>query len=116
MDGLTADPARNIVIATVNEDLNSSLYTIDPLAGTGGIQHYAYNEPLPHNGGTDAISIVGGQIVVSASAPGTIGKPAPQPAYPAAYTVTLRRSHVAAVAPVFFDEEQATVANTGPPA
>jgi hypothetical protein len=114
VDGLTADPARNIVIATVNEDLNSSLYTIEATPRTAAVQHYTYNKPLPHNGGTDAISIVGGQIVVSASAPGTIGKPAPQPAYPAAYTVTLRRSHVAAVAPVFFDEAQATVANTGP--
>jgi hypothetical protein len=96
VDGLTADPARNIVIATVNEDLNSSLYTIEATPRTAAVQHYTYNKPLPHNGGTDAISIVGGQIVVSASAPGTIGKPAPQPTYPAAYTVTLRRSHVAA--------------------
>ena len=59
-DGLTADPALGKLIATVNEDANSSLYTIDPLARTGGIQHYAYNEPLPHNGGTDAITIYRG--------------------------------------------------------
>ncbi len=78
-DGLTADPVLGKLIATVNEDANSSLYTIDPLARTGGIQHYAYNEPLPHNGGTDAITIVAGQIFISASAPGTTGAPAPQP-------------------------------------
>ena len=75
-DGLTADPVLRRVIATVNEDANSSLYTIDPVARTGGIQHYAYNEPLPHNGGTDAISIFEGQIFISASAPGTTGAPA----------------------------------------
>ncbi len=32
-DGLTADPGTGKVIATVNEDANSSLYTIDPDAG-----------------------------------------------------------------------------------
>jgi hypothetical protein len=28
--GLTANPARGLVIATVNEDANSSIYTIAP--------------------------------------------------------------------------------------
>jgi len=62
-DGLTADPATRTIIATVNEDANSSLYTITP---GGGVQHYAYNEPLPHNGGTDAISVQDGRIYISA--------------------------------------------------
>jgi hypothetical protein len=113
-DGLTADPVLRRLIATVNEDANSSLYTIDPLARTGGIQHYAYNRPLPHNGGIDAISIIGGQILISASAPGTIGAPAPQPAYPAVYSVVLGANHVATVTPLFRDEARATVANIGP--
>ena len=113
-DGLTADPVLRRLIATVNEDANSSLYTIDPLARTGGIQHYAYNRPLPHNGGTDAISIVGGQILISASAPGTAGAPAPQPTYPAVYSVVLGANHVATVTPLFRDEARATVANIGP--
>ena len=116
-DGLTADPARGAVIATVNEDGNSSLYTIDPAAKASagsGIQHYTYNRPLPHNGGTDAITIYRGHIFVSASAPGTTGAPAPQPAYPAVYAVTLGSSHVAAVTPLFGDEARATVANIGP--
>ena len=30
VDGLTADPELGVLIATVNEDANSSLYTIDP--------------------------------------------------------------------------------------
>jgi hypothetical protein len=113
-DGLTADPVLGKLIATVNEDANSSLYTIDPVARTGGIQHYAYNKPLPHNGGTDAITIYRGQIFISASAPGTTGAPAPQPTYPAVYSVVLGSNHVATVTPLFGDEARATVANIGP--
>ena len=67
-DGLTADPMTGKVIATINEDANSSLDTIT--VATGRLQHYRYSEPLPHNGGTDAISIYHGQILISASAPG----------------------------------------------
>ena len=47
-DGLTADPAAGVVIATVNEDANSSLYTIAPSSpASSAVQHYNYNEPLP---------------------------------------------------------------------
>ena len=114
-DGLTADPRTGKVIATVNEDANSSLYTIDPDAGRGGqVQHYSYNEPLPHKGGTDAISVYQGQLLISASAPGTTGAAAPNAAYPAVYDVSLnKRTHVATVRPLFSDEAQATVANSG---
>ena len=86
-DGLTADPSTGRVIATVNEDAHSSLYTIDPTRGT--IAHYHYSEPLPSFGGTDAISIYRGMVLISASAPGTAGLPAPQPSYPAVYQVRL---------------------------
>ncbi len=114
-DGLTADPGGRLVIATVNEDANSSIYTIKPGAPARvQIQHYQYNEPLPHAGGTDAISIYHGRVLVSASAPGTTGKPAPQPTYPAVYSVRFSRAtHVATVSPVFYDEARATVANVG---
>jgi hypothetical protein len=114
-DGLTADPARHFVIATVNEDANSSIYTITPRAPRGAqIRHYRYNvHPLPHNGGTDAISIYHGLMLISASAPGTAGAAAPQPTYPAAYSVTFDpATRVATVTPVFFDEAPARVANT----
>jgi hypothetical protein len=116
VDGLTADPAIGGLIATVNEDANSSLYTI--AAGANGavnILHYTYNQPLPHNGGTDAISIDKGRILVSASAPGTTGTlAAPQPTFPAVYTVTLDpTTSTATVSPLFYDEDTATVANTG---
>jgi hypothetical protein len=113
VDGLTGDPFLGKVIATVNEDGNSSLYTISP---GGHITHYAYNVPLPHNGGTDAISIFRGRILVAASAPGTTGAPAPQPTYPAVYVVTLQpQTRVAWVHPLFFDEATATAVN-GPDA
>jgi hypothetical protein len=110
-DGLTADPATGLVVATVNEDLNSSLFTIDP--STGQVVHYAYNKnPLPHNGGTDAIEFYDGLMLISASAPGTIGAPAPRPNYPAVYSVTLNQANrVAYVQALFYDESDATAAN-----
>jgi hypothetical protein len=112
-DGLTADPVTGRLIATVNEDAKSSVYLIDPVAG-GAAVHYQYNKPLPHKGGTDAISIYGGQVIVSASAPGTTGAAAPSGAYPAAYVVVFdSATHVAKVHPLFSDEAPATVANTG---
>jgi hypothetical protein len=115
-DGVTADPAIGGIIATVNEDANSSLYTITPGPGGVGVVHqYAYSEPLPHNGGTDAISVLGRQILISASAPGATGTlPAPQPTFPAVYSVTLDPATlIANVTPYFFDEDPAAVANVG---
>lgn len=99
----------------VNEDAHSSIYTITPGASPARqVRHYRYNIPLPHNGGTDAISIWDGRILLSASAPGTSGKPVPQPSYPAAYSVTFDQATlVATVRPLFYDEAEATVANTG---
>lgn len=111
-DGLTADPLTGKVIATVNEDLNSSLYLITPRRGTAPA-HYAYSEALPHNGGTDAISVDRGMILISASSPGTVGASAPQATYPAVYRVRLNAAtDVATIQPLFFDEATATVANT----
>jgi len=114
-DGVTADPARHRVIATVNEDANSSVYTIDPWAAPARqVYHYAYSAPLPSKGGTDAISIFHGMVLVSASAPGTTGAAAPQPGYPAVYQLTFQpRRLIAAIRPLFYDEARATVANSG---
>lgn len=116
-DGVTADPRTGQVIATVNEDADSSLYLIDPAASPSmQVQHYRYDQPLPHNGGTDAISVYGSEILISASAPGTSGAAAPQPNYPAVYEVDLdSRTRVASIEPLFYDEDQATVANLGAP-
>jgi hypothetical protein len=114
-DGVTADTAARTLIATVNEDAHSSIYTITPSAPRGHqVVHYRYNEPLPHFGGTDAISIYHHLVLVSASAPGTTGTAAPQPTYPAAYVVAFdRHTRVATVHALFYDEATARVANVG---
>ena len=113
-DGITADPVLGKVVATVNEDAHSSLYAIT--VPTGSLEHYAYNEPLPSKGGTDAISIYHGEILISASAPGTTGKAAPQAAYPAVYVATLNPgTAVATVRPLYYDESEALTVN-GPDA
>jgi hypothetical protein len=113
-DGLTADPQIGQVIATVNEDAKSSLYLINPFASR--VVHYHYNKPLPSKGGTDAISIYHGMILISGSAPGTTGAPAPQPSYPAVYRAVLNPlTSIATVRPLFFDEAK-TIANTNSPA
>jgi hypothetical protein len=71
VDGLTDGPEAGFLIATVTADGGSSLYTIRPWApGPAAVTHYTYDEPpLPHGGGTDAISIYEGRILISASAP-----------------------------------------------
>ena len=104
-DGMIADPQRDRLIVTVNEDGNSSLYTIDPQAPSGGSeQHFVYwPSPLTHGGGTDALSIYDGQILVSASAPtGANG--------PAVYDVFLFLG-LAVALPVFNDNALAQLAN-----
>jgi hypothetical protein len=109
-DGLTADPAIGKVLATINEDANSSMDAIT--VATGTVQHFRYSEPLPHKGGTDAISIYRGQILVSASAPGTTGKAAPQANYPAIYVTTLHpKTGIAQVRPLYYDEATARAVN-----
>ena len=104
IDGMGADAAGNRVFATVNEDSNSSLYILS--AGT--VTHYAYTQsPLPQKGGTDAVSVYNGKILISASAPGTGGK-APAAA-PAVFVVTLNAAtRTAAVTPFFADNATAT--------
>ena len=103
------------LIATVNEDANSSVYLINPVAGAAPVD-YRYSEPLPSKGGTDAISVFRGMILISASAPGTTGVAAPQATYPAVYRVAFdAETHVAHVFPLFFDEAEATVANVESP-
>lgn len=109
-DGLTADPQAGKVIATVNEDANSSVYTINGF--NGRVTHYHYNKALPHKGGTDAISVYHGLVLISASAPGTTGGTAPSASFPAVYVVGFdARTKVAHVSPLFYDEALAKQAN-----
>jgi hypothetical protein len=107
IDGMGADAATGQVIVTVNEDSKSSLYTVSG----GTVTHYAYTPPsLPNLGGTDAVSVLNGKILISASAPGTSGK-APASA-PAVFVVTLNPgAKTAAVAPFFADNATATGVN-----
>jgi hypothetical protein len=107
IDGMGADPATGQVFASVNEDSKSSL---DVVSG-GTVAHYTYTQsPLPHKGGTDAISVYNGKIMISASAPGTSGK-APANA-PAVYVVTLNSgAKTAAVIPFFAVNATATAVN-----
>jgi hypothetical protein len=110
VDGLGTDAGSGQVIATVNEDGNSSLYAISPASASA--THYTYSEKLPHLGGTDSVTSYGGRLLISASAPGTSGK---QPASaPAVYAVTLKGT-TARVSPYFADNATATVVN-GPKA
>jgi hypothetical protein len=103
-DGLTAHPARHQILATVNEDGNSSLYTLP--AGGGAAVHYSYDaSPLPHGGGTDSITIYHGRIFVAASAPASGG--------PALYEITLAHGVAHLAAAPFYDSSSATVANSG---
>jgi hypothetical protein len=106
-DGLGADPATDRLIATVNEDGNSSVYLIDPTAGSTPV-HYHYSGKLPHGGGTDAIAVHNGTVLITASAPDSKVKAAP-----AVYGVTFdSATHVATLHAVFTDEAKASVANT----
>jgi hypothetical protein len=107
IDGMGADSAAGQVIVTVNEDSNSSLYTVS----NGTVTHYTYSpSKLPHLGGTDAVWLYQGRIMIVASAPGTGGK-APASA-PAVYVVTLNAgSKTATVAPFLADNATATAAD-----
>lgn len=110
-DGVTADPVTGKLIATVNEDANSSVYLIDPDSSAAPV-HYQYSEPLPSDGGTDAISIYNGTALISASAPGTTGVAAPQAGYPAIYVVHFDAGNQTAyIKGLYSDEAPAVVAN-----
>ena len=105
IDGLGADSATGQVIATVDEDGNSSLYAVSK----GKVTHYSYSpSALPHQGGTDAVSVYKGQILIMASAPGSN---APASA-PAVFVATLNAgTKTASLAPFFADNAPATGAN-----
>lgn len=116
IDGLGADRSAGRIIATVNEDGNSSLYVVDPSApASSGVTRYAYDvSPLPHGGGTDDVTVADGTILVSASAPTVADGPA-------MYAVTLQDpappggTGVAHVRGVFSDTASATPLDPGAP-
>lgn len=108
IDGLGTDPATGQVLATVNEDGNSSLYAVSPSSATA--TQYTYSAPLPHKGGTDSIAYYDGKLLIAASAPGTSGK-APASA-PAVYTATLK-SGTATLTPFFAGNASAADVSSG---
>lgn len=118
IDGVGGDPAHHRIIATVNEDGNSSLYTINPSAESGKqIKHYTYS-PAPDSsssggvltgGGTDAVSVQDGHVYLSAS----------NPASPIATAVLEAKLNpetgVATLSATFADNATATDAVSGQP-
>lgn len=109
-DGLAADPANDRLIGTLNEDANSSLFTLDPTTST--VTTYSYSpSTLPHGGGTDAVSVYNGQILISASNPDTSSGSYPN--VPAVYVASLSGA-TASLTQLYSDGAAATVANTGP--
>jgi hypothetical protein len=118
IDGLGGDPERHLLIATVNEDGNSSLYTIIPQApASSQVRHYTYS-PAPDSGstgglltggGTDAVVVDEGRIFLSASNP----TPANGTAM---FQVQLHpATHVASLARTFADNAAAIDAVSGQP-
>ncbi len=119
IDGLGVELRHRQVIATVNEDGNSSLYTILPNAPAATqVQHYNY-EPAPDSapsggvltgGGTDAVTVDNGRIYLSASNPAAANATA-------LLLVTLHPgTGVASLTPTFADNAVASDALTGLPA
>jgi hypothetical protein len=116
-DGLTADPEWGIVIATVNEDSSSSVYTINPDARPSRqLRHYMYSpDPMDlSGGGTDAITILDGQVFVSASNPSPDTVSGSTFSRPALFRLKIpRHGSTAFLTPAFADNAQATDAVSG---
>ncbi len=117
-DGMGADRANHRVIITVNEDGNSSLYTLTPHAPPGSqLQHYNYS-PDPASGtgggvltggGADAVTVDDGNIYIAASNPQMLSATA-------TFLATLdATSGTANLAPTFADNASATNGATGAP-
>jgi hypothetical protein len=114
VDGIGGDPNINRVIASVNEDGNTSLYTIRP-GGSTAI-HYTYS-PSPDakgksavmtGGGTDSVIVDGSKILIAASNPTRSGRTA-------TFWVTLGKGGVAKLHPTFSDDANAIDGVTGNP-
>jgi hypothetical protein len=101
IDGLNADNARHRLLLTTNEDGNTHFSTITP-GDVPALKTYTYSG-LTHGGGTDAISVLHGEIVITASAPTNATGPA-------LYRVDLQGT-TAKLTPVLADNATATAAN-----
>lgn len=107
VDGLTADPGRDRLVATVNEDNNSALDVINPAAGTVTQYKYSPNPAVSGNGGTDSVAVKGGRIFIVHSNPNDASQAAE-------YEATLDAgSATANLRPVFLCNSAAKDAVTG---
>ena len=107
VDGLTADPGRDRLIATVNEDNNSALDVIDPGGGTVTKYKYNPNPSVSGNGGTDSVAVKSGRIFIVHSNPNDASQAAE-------YEATLDAGSGAAnLRPVFLCNSAAKDAVTG---
>ncbi|MGB9185532.1 MAG: hypothetical protein WCB67_15860 [Solirubrobacteraceae bacterium] len=116
IDGIAA--TSEAIVATVNEDGNSSLYTVKPGGPKSGqVVHYTYlpapdsagNSAVHTGGGTDAVSILGNKILIAASAPTHKGRTA---TFRAVLT-RVKGMPVARLSATFSDNAHATDALTG---
>lgn len=111
IDGMTADPANNRFLASVNEDGNSSLYVVSP--GNATPQHLTYSG-LTHGGGTDSIVVTNGHVYITASAPTPDKANGKTFSKPALYQANIDTAKgVVSLTPVLKDNAQATNVVTG---
>lgn len=108
VDGLTADPRTGTLIATANEDANSTFNLIYPALGAVAVYTYNPNPAVSSVGGTDSIAILDGNIYVSHSNPLDTTQPTVYVVKPEISTTL-----TAALTPVFYDNSMATNALTG---
>jgi len=114
-DGLAADVANNRLIATVNEDGNSSMYIITPSKSKQEqIQKITFKaapgQILPA-GGTDSITFQKGNIYISASAPKADSKGNFTTA--ALFQAVINTDNTATLTPVIMDNATAKDATPG---
>jgi hypothetical protein len=109
IDGLTADPAHCVILATDNEDANSSFLVISPRSGAWTRFVYSPSPTVSGNGGTDAISIWNGGIYLSHSNPNDTTQAT-------IYRAILSwSSHLAYLSPLFYDDSSAWDVETHAP-
>ena len=101
VDGITADPKTNRLIATVNEDNNSAINIIFPVLGASATYTYSPSPSFMGGGGTDSIAIRNGVIYVVHSNPTNT-------AQATEYRVSLDQSTLTAhLTPVFYNNATA---------
>jgi hypothetical protein len=107
VDGLAADQEMGALIATDNEDVNSSFNLIYPALGAVATYKYSPDPAISGVGGTDSIAVLNDRIYVVHSNPLDTTQPT-------VYKVTLDRLTLTAyLTPVFYDNSTAINVNTG---